>query len=80
MKMTGLKGVTDAMGHCKSMYAKGGSANKNQIIRSMKSYQMGGNTEGCVDGPGRPKCGKSKTIRSRGKATKSFGRSFPGMG
>jgi len=76
----GLKGVTDAMSHCKSMYAKGGSANKDQMIRSMKSYAMGGTTEGCVDGPGKPKCGKSKTIRSRGKTVRYSGRSFPGMG
>jgi hypothetical protein len=40
----GLKGVTDAMSHCKSMYAKGGTANKNQMIRSMKSYEIGGMT------------------------------------
>ena len=76
MKAKGLKGTTDAMGHCASMQ-KGGP---KPIIRSMKSYDMGGMTEGCVDGPGRPKCGRSKTIRSRGKAVKSFGRSFPGMG
>ena len=77
MKTTGLKGVTDAMGHCKSMHDKNP---KNQIVRSMKSYAEGGTTEGCVDGPGRPKCGKSKTIRSRGKTVRYSGRSFPGMG
>jgi hypothetical protein len=45
MKMTGLKGVTDAMGHCKSMYGAGGSAGTNQMIRSMKSYAVGGSTD-----------------------------------
>jgi hypothetical protein len=41
----GLKGTTDALAHCKSMYAKGGSAGKNQMIRSMKSYEIGGTTQ-----------------------------------
>jgi hypothetical protein len=45
MKTTGLKGVTDAMGHCKSMYGAGGSAGTNQMIRSMKSYAVGGSTD-----------------------------------
>lgn len=37
----GLKGVTDAMVFCKSM-KKGNE--KNQMIRSMKSYEVGGMT------------------------------------
>lgn len=37
----GLKGVTDATVFCKSM-KKGGE--KNQMIRSMKSYELGGVT------------------------------------
>jgi hypothetical protein len=49
MKNTGLKGVTDAMAFCKSMYAKGGTAGKSQIIRSMKSYDMGGATGAKLD-------------------------------
>ena len=67
MKNQGLKGVTDATQFCKSMYAKGGTANKNQIIRSMKSYEVGGTTGMMLNntmseemcGPGRP-CHKSR--------------------
>jgi hypothetical protein len=58
MKTTGLKGVTDAMGHCKSMHDKNP---KNQMVRSMKSYAEGGSTEGCGPGDGG---------RSRGKGCK----------
>lgn len=42
----GLKGVTDAMSHCKSMYGKGGSAGKNQMLRMGGSYELGGMTTG----------------------------------
>ena len=35
---------------------------KNQIIRSMKSYKAGGNTDTCFDGGGK-KCKKPRTIR-----------------
>jgi hypothetical protein len=71
MKNTGLKGVTDAMAYCKSMYAKGGSAGKSQIIRSMKSFEMGG-TPGVTmdskcspDDGGRCHKGSKKANRSR---------------
>ena len=37
----GLKGITDATVFCKSM-KKGGD--KNQIMRSMRSYELGGMT------------------------------------
>jgi hypothetical protein len=62
----GLSGVTDATAFCKSMYAKGGSAGKNQLVRMAKSYEMGGMTgssmmtpqEMC--GPGDGGCHKSR--------------------
>ena len=38
----GLRGATDAMAYCKSMYGKGGAAGKNQLVRMAKSYEMGG--------------------------------------
>lgn len=71
----GLKGVTDAMSHCKSMYAKGGSAGQNQIIRMGSSYELGGFQSNPVSmpeemcGPGDP-CHKSnkKANRQRLKA------------
>jgi hypothetical protein len=52
----GLKGVTDATVFCKSMQ-KGGSAS---MIKSMKSYEVGGATddscmETFMDAQGRPK-------------------------
>jgi len=40
----GLNGVTDATTFCKSMYAKGGSAGKNQMLRMGSSYEAGGTT------------------------------------
>jgi hypothetical protein len=40
MKNTGLKGATDAMHYCKSMQ-KGGP---KPMIRSMKSFEVGGAT------------------------------------
>jgi hypothetical protein len=45
----GLKGVTDATMFCKSMYGKGGSAGKSQIIRSMKSFDLGGTSGVTLD-------------------------------
>jgi hypothetical protein len=42
----GLKGVTDATMFCKSMYGKGGSAGKNQMLRMGGSYELGGMTTG----------------------------------
>jgi hypothetical protein len=44
MKRKGLKDTTDAMSHCKSMYAKGGSNSKTHMMRSMGSYETGGTT------------------------------------
>lgn len=41
----GLRGATDAMAYCKSMYGKGGAAGKHQLVRMAKSYEMGGMTE-----------------------------------
>jgi hypothetical protein len=79
MKNTGLKGATDAMAYCKSMYAKGGSAGKNQIIRMGSSYAMGGSTEDCTSDPVKPRrCRKSSKSRSSGKTQSWFGTSLPG--
>ena len=47
----GLKGVTDAMSHCKSMYAKGGSASTEHMIRTARSYEMGGMTGSSMMAP-----------------------------
>jgi len=64
MKAKGLRDTTDATQHCKSMYAKGGSAGKNQLVRMAKSYDLGGFTSNPVNmteetcGPGKP-CHKS---------------------
>lgn len=64
----GLKGVTDATVFCKSM-KKGGSA---PIIKSMKSYEVGGATEQC--GPG------DKFKKACKKAFKSVGKSVEKKG
>jgi hypothetical protein len=40
----GLRGATDAMAYCKSMYGQGGSAGKNQMLRMGGSYELGGMT------------------------------------
>lgn len=46
MKAKGLKGTTDALAHCATM-KKGGPA---PMIRSMKSYQMGGSSnDSCME-------------------------------
>jgi hypothetical protein len=38
-KVTGLRGATDAMVHCKSMYSKGGS------LLEGRKFAMGGSTD-----------------------------------
>jgi hypothetical protein len=76
----GLKGVTDAMSHCKSMYAKGGSASTTHMLRTAASYAMGGSTEDCTNDPGKPRrCGKTKKIRTSGKTQSWFGNPMPGQ-
>jgi len=75
----GLKGVTDAMSHCKSMYAKGGSASKEHMIRMGSSYAMGGSAEDCSSDPGKPRrCRKSTKTRSSGKTQSWYGNRLPG--
>jgi hypothetical protein len=77
MKNQGLKGVTDATQYCKSMNDKN---SKNQIIRSMKSYEFGGTTgmmlnntasEGMC-GPGDGGCHRSRR-RANNQRLKSAG-------
>lgn len=68
----GLKGVTDATVFCKSMQ-KGGPA---PMIRSMKSYAVGGATDVMSEcagpgGPGKKKC--KQKFRSKGKSQESKG-------
>lgn len=75
----GLKGVTDATVFCKSM-KKGNE--KNQMMRSMKSYELGGVTglsspnaasseSNCSGGPGKGGC--KKKFKSKGKSTEGKG-------
>jgi hypothetical protein len=47
----GLRGATDAMAYCKSMYGKGGAAGKHQLVRMAKSYEMGGMTGSSMMAP-----------------------------
>jgi hypothetical protein len=54
-KVTGLRGATDAMVHCKSMYSKGGS------LLEGRKFAEGGSTESC--GPGDGGCKSSKAAR-----------------
>jgi hypothetical protein len=63
----GLKGVTDATVFCKSMHDKN---KNNQIVRSMKSYEVGGATGECA-GPGdRGKgCRKKTKYKSSGRSS-----------
>lgn len=86
----GLKGVTDAMSHCKSMYAKGGSASTTHMIRTAASYAMGGATddscmEEYVDFDGKRKrrrksrCGKTTKTRSSGPTQRWGGNNMPGQ-
>lgn len=74
--MKGLKGTTDALTHCKSMYASGGSAGKNQILRMGGSYELGGMTAGLsvndTCGPGDGGCHKSRR-RANNQRLKSAG-------
>lgn len=64
----GLKGVTDATVFCKSMQ-KGGPA---PMIRSMKSYEVGGITNECSGtGTKPPKC--RKKFKSKGKSKEGSG-------
>jgi hypothetical protein len=81
----GLKGVTDATVFCKSM-KKGNE--KNQMIRSMKSYEVGGATSlsspaaasaenECAKWPKKPGCKKS--FRSKGKSKETKGGVLGGL-
>ena len=45
MKGKGLKDTKDALTHCRSMYGKGGSAGKHQMLRMGSSYETGGVTQ-----------------------------------
>lgn len=68
----GLKGVTDATVFCKSMQ-KGGPA---PMIRSMKSYNVGGVTDTMSEcagpgGPGKKRC--RQKFKSKGKSRDSKG-------
>ena len=65
----GLKGVTDAMVFCKSMQ-KGGP---KPMIRSMKSYEVGGATEQCGPGDGRKGCRRKSKSRSSGPSEETKG-------
>lgn len=81
----GLKGVTDATVFCKSM-KKGGE--KNQMIRSMKSYAAGGVTglqspnaasaESECSGS-KPKPGCRKKFKSKGKSKETKGGILGGL-
>jgi hypothetical protein len=86
----GLKGATDAMAYCKSMYGKGGAAGKHQLVRMAKSYELGGMTDdSCMeeytDFDGKRKrrrksrCGKTTKTRSSGPTQSSYGRRMPGQ-
>jgi len=81
----GLKGVTDATVFCKSM-KKGNE--KNQMIRSMKSYEVGGVTglsspatmsaeSDCSSGPGKGRC--KKKFKSKGKSQETKGGILGGL-
>jgi hypothetical protein len=81
----GLKGITDATVFCKSM-KKGNE--KNQMIRSMKSYMTGGATSlsspntatsesDCSGGPGKGGC--RKKFKSKGKSTEGKGGVLGGL-
>jgi|688.fasta_scaffold30048_13 hypothetical protein len=63
----GLKGVTDATVFCKSMQ-KGGP---KPMIRSMKSFELGGMTDECSGS--KPKPGCRKKFKSKGKSTEGKG-------
>ena len=65
----GLKGVTDATVFCKSMQ-KGGA---KPMIRSMKSYEVGGATEQCGPGDGRKGCRRKTKSRSKGMSQETKG-------
>lgn len=67
----GLKGVTDATVFCKSM-KKGSPA---PMIRSMKSYEVGGMTDTMSEcaGPGRGKKRCKQKFKSKGKSQDSKG-------
>jgi hypothetical protein len=54
-KVTGLRGTTDAMTHCKSMYSKGGS------MLEGRKFATGGSTGKCMPGDGG--CKSSKAAR-----------------
>lgn len=61
----GLKGVTDATVFCKSMQ-KGGA---KPMIRSMKSYEVGGATEQCGPGDRGKGCRKKTKYKSSGRSS-----------
>lgn len=71
----GLKGVTDATVFCKSMQ-KGGA---KPMIRSMKSYEVGGVTDAeCASKPKKPGC--FKKFKSRGRSSETKGGVLSGIG
>lgn len=62
----GLKGVTDATVFCKSM-KKGGP---KPMIRSMKSFELGGMTNECSGSKPKPGCRKKFKSKGASKETK----------
>lgn len=73
----GLKGVTDAMVFCKSMQ-KGGA---KPMIRSMKSYAVGGSASASAECAGAnkpPKC--FKKFKSSGRSSETRGGVLSGIG
>jgi hypothetical protein len=69
----GLKGVTDATVFCKSMQ-KGGP---KPMIRSMKSFELGGMTDECSGS--KPKPGCRKKFKSKGKSKETKGGILGGL-
>lgn len=70
----GLKGVTDATVFCKSMQ-KGGP---KPMIRSMKSFELGGMTNECSGSwPKKPGC--RKKFKSKGKSQETKGGILGGL-
>lgn len=65
-KVTGLRGATDAMVHCKSMYSKGGS------LLEGRKYAEGGSTESCWPGDGGCKSSKAARVNRRRKNWNNF--------
>jgi hypothetical protein len=61
----GLKGVTDATVFCKSMQKN----SPKPMIRSMKSYEVGGATEQCGPGDRGKGCRKKTKYKSSGRSS-----------